>query len=323
MLPDLSVIIVAYHCRDELAACLQSLAPSRVGVSAEVFVVDNASRDGTAEMVRERFGWVHLVANAENRGFAAANNQAIVSATGRHVLFLNPDTAVSEGALETLVRTLDGDPTIGACGPRIVNPDGTPQHSLRRFPTFTALLHQYTILRAVRLFKPAYRRYKMANFTWERPADVDCLMGAALCVPREVLSRVGTLDERFFVYLEEMDLCRRLANAGYRVRFVPGAEVTHVGGVSAKSGPATVYFFRSLFAYLRKHRGRAVGSLMAATLMAGMFLRHMLLFPANALAGLLLLVLAQRTASARHIERAYDSARFLVRDGWLMMLKNP
>lgn len=322
MEPDVSIIIVSWNCRDAMADCLASLEAYEGTVSFETIVVDNASCDDTVALVAERFGSVRRIANQTNRGFAAASNQGFLVARGRNILFLNPDTVVLAGALDVLVKTLDEAPDIGACGPRIENPDGTTQRSVRSLPTFAALLHQYTPLRALRVLKPLYRQYKMADFDYDNSADVDTLMGAALCVPRKVLAEVGVLDERFFVYFEEVDLCCRLIRSGYRVRFAADARITHVGGVSASRGLARVYLFRSLFAYLRKHHGRVAGWAMAGALAAGMFVRQGALFVTAALSSLILLMLGQGAAARHHLHRARSSARFLTRDGWLMLLHN-
>ena len=321
MQPDLSVIIVSYNCRRQLADCLTSLAPDRRDLTLEVIVIDNAGSDETAAMVRERFGWARLIANDVNRGFAAANNQGLKVASGRNVLFLNPDTVVHEGALKMLAGTLDGDPKIGACGPQLLNADGTIQPSLRRFPTFAALLHQYTPLRVLRVLRGAYRRYKMADFDFKTAADVDVLMGACLCVPARVLAEVGPMDERFFVYFEEMDLCNRIHKAGYRVRFEPAARITHVGGVSAATATANLFFCRSLFRYLRKHNGRLKSLGMSIALRLGMFTREAVLLVVNLVAALALGVVGQGQRARRRLDRARSSLRFLGRDGWLALFQ--
>jgi hypothetical protein len=319
MRPDLSVIIVSFNCRGELAACLDSLPAGAGGLALETIVVDNASRDGAARMVAERFPQVRLVANERNRGFAAANNQGLALASGRCVLFLNPDTVVRPGALETLVRTLDGDPGIGICAPQLLDADGTIQPSLRREPTFAALLHQYTPLRVLRVFKGAYRRYKMEDFDFGSAADVEVVMGAAFCVPQGVLEQVGRLDERFFVYFEEMDFCRRVREAGCRVRFQPAAQITHIGGVSAASATSNLFFCRSLFRYLRKHNGPLKGRAMVWVLRLGMFLRETMLLVGNLAAALGLGLLLRPDRARRRLARARSAARFVFRDGWLTL----
>ncbi len=314
--PDLSVIIVAYRCRDDLARCLESVRTGAASLSAEVIVVENASGDGTAEMVRERFPEVHLIANRENRGFAAACNQGLAVASGRHVLFLNPDTRPAEGSLPTLVETLDRHPDVGACGPQLRGTDGAIQPSVRTDPTLAALLHQFTPLRLLRLLAPAYRRYKRRDMDFRSPADVDTVMGAALCVPRRVLDEVGPMDERYFVYHEEADLCLRIRRAGYRVRFEPAARVVHVGGVSAGHAAANVLYLRSLYRFLYKHHGRLKGGLMVAALRAGLYLREAMQLPAQALAAGAMLAVGQVDRAGRRGRRAWRALRYLGCDAW-------
>ncbi|MBM4018144.1 MAG: glycosyltransferase family 2 protein [Planctomycetes bacterium] len=321
MRPDLSVIIVSFNCRRELAACLESLRAGAGRLTIEAIVVDNASRDGSAEMVTREFHPVRLIANKANRGFAAANNQGAVLASGRCILFLNPDTVAGPGALETLVRTLDGDTSIGVCGPQLLSADGTVQPSARREPTFAALLHQYTPARLLRLFKGAYERYKLADFDFRTAADVDVVMGAAFCVPERVLAQVGVLDERFFVYFEEMDFCRRARQAGYRVRFEPAAQMTHIGGVSAATAASNLFFCRSLLRYIRKHNGPVKGRLMAAVLWLGMFNREALMLVGNLAAAAALVAAWQTERARRRLARARAAARFLFRDGWAALFE--
>jgi len=314
--PDLSVIIVAYRCRDDLARCLALLAEPTEDLATEVIVVENASGDGTAEMVRERFPEVRLIANAENRGFAAANNQGLAVASGRHVLYLNPDTLVAEGALAVLVQTLEADPELGACGPQLRNADGSIQPSVRTDPTPAALLHQYTPLRVLRFLAPAYRRYKRRDMDYGTAQDVDTLMGAAIAVPRRVLDEVGPMDERFFVYHEEADLCLRLRQAGYRVRFEPAARITHVGGVSAGTTAANVLYLRSLYKFLYKHHGLLKGGLMVLALRLGLFVREAIQAPVEALAALALAVVGKSDRARRRARRAWAAVRYVVYDGW-------
>jgi hypothetical protein len=318
---DLSIIIVSWNCRDELAACLVSIAPERHGVALETVVVDNASRDGAAEMVREKFPGVALIANVVNRGFAAANNQGIAATGGRNVLLLNPDTVVHDRALETFVRTLDGDGAIGACGAKLLNADGTVQTSVRTFPSFAALFYQYTPLRMFGVGKRAYRRYKSRDFGFDRPADVDSLMGAALCVPRRVLDQLGGLDERFFVYFEEVDLCRRIRDAGLRNRFVPEAVVTHLGGVSAGGqSAASLFLCRSMFRYLRKHESAAKLAFGLPVLWLGMMVRELSQLVGNSLAASVLQLAGDRDRSRRRRRRARSAVRFLFCDAWRVLL---
>lgn len=318
---DLSIVIVSWNCRDELAACLASIAPERHGLALETVVVDNASGDSTAEMVRSAFPGVGLIANEVNRGFAAANNQGIAATSGRNVLLLNPDTMVHEGALASLAGTLDGDGTIGACGPQLLNADGTIQTSVRRFPTFAALLYQYTPARMLGLGKRAYRDYKSRDFSFREAADVDSLMGAALCVPRGVLDRVHHLDERFFVYFEEVDLCRRIRDAGYRNRFVPEAVITHLGGVSAAGqSAASLFLCRSMFRYMKKHSRPAALAFGLPALWLGMMLREAFQLVSNSIAAAALAAGGRAERAGRRWHRVRSAGRFLCWDAWRVLL---
>jgi GT2 family glycosyltransferase len=317
---DLSIIIVSWNCRDELAACLRSLRDLDHGVSVETIVVDNASADAACDMVRREFPGVALIANEVNRGFAAANNQGLAVAAGRNVLLLNPDTVVHAGALASLVRTLDEDETIGACGPQLLNADGTVQPSVREFPTFAAVLYQYTPLRMFGVGRLAYRAYKARDFDFHRPADVHSLMGAALCVPRRVLDRVGALDERFFVYFEEVDLCRRMHDAGLRRRFVPEATITHLAGVSAGGqAAASLFLCRSMFLYLKKHNPRAKSLPGLVLLWIGMCLRELSQLVGNSVAAAVLLAVGRRDRASRRWRRTRGAARFLFIDAWRVL----
>jgi N-acetylglucosaminyl-diphospho-decaprenol L-rhamnosyltransferase len=234
----LAVVIVSFNCREALGQCLRSLPP------LEVVVVDNASGDGTCEMVRREFASVILIANNVNHGFAAGCNQGIRQTTGTFVLLLNPDTLITQEAIEQLLHAMDAT-HVGACGPRILNADGSVQLSCRRFPTlWRMLLAEFGVRAFYYVAAPA--------------GDVDQLMGSCLLLRRAALEQIGLLDERFFVYFEEVDLCRRLKSAGWRVRFVADAVITHIGGQSSQHdrSHSLQYRYRSLFEYYRKHHPR-------------------------------------------------------------------
>jgi GT2 family glycosyltransferase len=224
--------------------CLRSLA----GGAAEVFVVDNASEDGSAEAVRALRPEVTLIANAANEGFARANNQALRLAQGRYVCLLNPDTEVQPGALGRLQAALDRDPQLGIVGPRLLNPDGSLQSAGLRFPSRADLAGG-----AIPWGRPA-RRPRRRHAARESVAECDWLLGACMMIRREVLEQVGLLDEAYFMYGEEKDLCYRAKQAGWRVACVPEAEVVHHGGQSADQAPVQSYlaFLDSQFHFLGK-----------------------------------------------------------------------
>ena len=278
--PDLSVIIVNWNTRDLLAECLRSIADcgqlspqrSEVGLRipdcgspdrpiyqstnlpvTEVFVIDNASADGSAAMVRERFPWVTLIENAENVGFARANNQGIALATGRCVLLLNPDTVVHPGALATLVAFMDAQPAAGACGARLLNGDGSLQ--LACHPMLTPGREFWRLLFLDRLWPRA--TYRMEQWDTVTPCRVEVIKGACLLLRREALDQVGLLDESYFMYTEEVDVCCRLAQAGWDLWYVPAAVVTHFGEASSRQVKEAMYLqlYRSKIQFYRKFGG--------------------------------------------------------------------
>jgi N-acetylglucosaminyl-diphospho-decaprenol L-rhamnosyltransferase len=255
-LVDLSVIIVSWNVRDLLLRCLLSVAPD--GYSCEIVVVDNGSTDGSTDMVRSSFPEVRLVANAENRGFTAANNQGLALAQGRHLLLLNPDTEVQGDALSTMVGYLDDHPEVGALGPQLRYPDGSLQSSRRRFPTFATALVESTVVQEWWRDNRILRRYYMADTPDDAIQEVDWLVGACLLVRREAYQHVGGLDEGFFMYSEELDWCRRLKAAGWQIVYLPAAVVVHHEGKSSEQVvPARhIYFQSSKVRYFRKHHGR-------------------------------------------------------------------
>lgn len=253
----LSIIIVSWNVREDLKQCLRSIAENPPSGDYEVIVVDNASTDGTAASIKKEFPKISFTGNTENRGFAAANNQGIKISKGQYILLLNPDTIVHTGALDTLTRFMDENQDAGACGPKLLNADGTTQASARRFPTFGGALYRHTILRNLRIFRGSYEKWLMKDFDHGRRCDVDQLMGAALMLRRTAIEQVGALDEKFFMYYEEVDLCRRLKEAGWRTVFVPETTITHLGGSSARQVPASrrAMMLASMLGYFRKHHG--------------------------------------------------------------------
>jgi N-acetylglucosaminyl-diphospho-decaprenol L-rhamnosyltransferase len=260
---DLSIVIVSYNTRALLEACLRSLGAAVPGAHCltEVFVVDNASGDGSAAAVRAQFPEVRLIESEFNRGFAGANNLALPLCRGRYVMLLNPDTEVAPSALAALVAFMDLHPGVGAVGPRLLNPDGTPQPSGHAFPTLAGtalrLLLRHPLAPSRQQQRPEQARSDYECHDW--------LTGACLMVRRAVPEEVGLLDEEFFFWWEDVDWCRRIRAAGWEICLLPTAQVTHVG---AASGIA--YSLDALRAlegqchYFRKHHGRAAEGVMRA-----------------------------------------------------------
>lgn len=258
--PDLSIIIVNWNTRAMLADCLTSIAASRTACRLEIFVVDNASSDGSPDMVAADFPEVRLIRNTENRGFAAANNQAMRLAGGRHVLLLNSDTIVHPGVLDASVLYMDANPEVGIMGCRVLNADGSVQLSCGRFPTLANLLLLTSGLFKVRGFSAA-QRYRMDGWQRDSERDVDVISGCYLLARADAVRTVGLLDEAFFFFGEETDWCRRFREAGHAVRFAPVGTIIHFGGGSSKP----LSFRRDLMlseATVRLHRKH--GGLLAA-----------------------------------------------------------
>ena len=248
MTPDVTVSIVNHRNRDRLLETLAALGPgSEAGRAVEVVVLDNASGDGSVEAVRDRFPHVRVLAERRRRGFGANHNLVLAATRGRYVLLLNDDAVIRPAALDRLCDELDRSPTLGAVAPRILNADGTPQASAWRFPSpAAAALGVLTLGRA-----------GIVQSLGDRPRTVDWATAAVLLLRRAAVDLVGPFDEGFFMYAEETDLLRRLADAGYGVRYVPEVEALHHGQTSSGSVPTrrVSEHWRSRHRYWRKHHG--------------------------------------------------------------------
>ena len=255
---DLSICVVNWNTEAFLRDCLQSIYKGTSKLSREIFVVDNASKDGSVEMVRSLFPDVCLIVNQQNMGFAAANNQAIRLAKGRYILFLNPDTVTHNGALDTMVHFMAKHPEAGGVGCKLLNADGSVQHSIRRFPSFGVILLESTILRRIPFLRGCIGDFKAKDFSFDKTEEVDAVCGAGLLVRKSVLDEVGPMDERYFMFIEELDLCRRMREKGYKIYFIPNAQITHFGGESRNQNPEGLMMvgINSLFRYITKFEGR-------------------------------------------------------------------
>lgn len=270
---DVSVVIVSYNTRDILAACLASVQASVGAGRVETIVVDNASRDGSADMVARHFPGVGLVRSETNLGFAAANNAAFKLARGRYVVLLNPDALLAPDTLATAVARMDATPGAGLAGGKLIGGDGSLQPSAREFPS---LLNEVLVLSGLAARFPRSRLFGRFDRGWADPdlaAEVDWVPGAFTIVRRAALDHVGAFDERFFLYYEEVDLCRRFKAAGWQVWYWPSIVVRHTGGESSKtvenveftsSGSQLILWrMRSGLLYYRKHHGATIAGLVA------------------------------------------------------------
>ena len=255
---DVSVVIVTYNVRGFLEQALRSVEAASAGLAVETWVVDNDSADGSAEMVRERFPDVRLIANEENVGFATANNQALREARGRYALVLNPDTILQEDTLRTLVAFMDARPDAGAVGCRILNPDGTfAPESRRAFPTPAVAFYRISGLSKLFPKSPRFGRYNLTHLPLDEVCEVDALSGSCMMVRTEAVSdgEAGLFDEAFFMYGEDLDWCYRIQQAGWRIYYTPETQIVHYKGESTKQGDLryVVLFYGAMLRFVEKH----------------------------------------------------------------------
>ncbi len=255
---DVTIIIVNWNTRDILRECLRSVFEQTCDIAFEVIVVDNASSDGSAEMVKKEFPQVVLISNAENRGFAVANNQGIRIAKGRYVLLLNPDTIVLDGAIQKTIAFADQNPTCGVVGIRNDRPDGTLVKNCFEFARVQNLM--ISLLGLHRVF-PRNRFFGRERITWWDYLTirrVDVVAGCFMLVKRQAIDQVGGMDEAYFMYGEEMDWCWRFRQAGWETLYYPDAQIIHYGGMSVAQNHSRmrVEQQKSLLRFIEKRQGR-------------------------------------------------------------------
>lgn len=233
--PDLSVLIVTYNSSRLVGALLDGLRAQLAPLRAEVVLVDNASHDGTADTVALQYPWVRLVRSRQNLGFAAGNNLAARHATGRVLLLLNPDALAAPGCIARGLALMDAHPQVGLAGARLLAEDGSPQPSARMFPS---LVQEAFVLSGLAARFPRSRWFGRLDRSWSDPdqsATVDWVPGAFALIRRSLFDALGGFDERYFLYYEEVDLCRRVQQAGLQVQYWPELRVHHIGGASART----------------------------------------------------------------------------------------
>jgi len=245
---DLSIIIVNWNTRDLLLNCIRSVYETVQEIAFEIWVVDNGSTDGSQQAVKAAFPQVQLIENTQNRGFAAANNQALKQMSGCYALLLNSDAALTDGAAQNLLAFMESTPTAGmACG-QLLNPDGSLQNSIANFPTLLTLISNETLLRI--LFP---ERFPSKRRNYSGPIPVESGIGACLMIRKTAMERVGLFDEKFFFFFEETDWAYRMRQANWRIFFVPSARIIHAQGKSAGNSVASrILFYRSRYIYLKK-----------------------------------------------------------------------
>jgi GT2 family glycosyltransferase len=267
-IPDLSISIINWNTQDLLANCLESVEQTKDGLDVEIIVVDNASTDGSQEMVQARFPAVKLVENQDNLGFARANNQALEQSRGRYVMLLNSDTLLQQGSLQAMVSFMDSHPEVGIVGARLINGDGSLQRSWARFPS---------ILSEV-LGANFRQRKRFSSHNSSLVYEVDWVGGACLLIRHSTMEQVGLLDERFFMYSEELDWCYRTRQSGWSICYLPEACVIHLGGQSSRlaSQRMKAELYKSKLLFFCKHYGRQRASLLTMFLQVLFFARGFL-----------------------------------------------
>ncbi len=253
----LSIIIVNWNTRQLLDECLASIYRETKDIDFEVFIVDNNSSDHSAKMVKEKYPQTRLIENKENRGFAAANNQAIKLAGGEYILILNPDTIILNNALTKAVKILEAKPDAGILGARTYNKDMSQQKTVRKNPT---LATQLIFPRKMKQLFPnwkALKNYYQDDFNYTAEDFVEQIQGSFMLIKKEVFDKIGLLDEKFFVWFEEIDFCKRTRTAGYKILYSPEVEIIHYGGESFSQVPTIKkqrMYSQSLLYYFWKHK---------------------------------------------------------------------
>lgn len=307
-MPDVSVIIVSWNAKAHLLNCLHSLIDTANGYSQELIVVDNASSDGSPDVVASQFPAVKLIKNAENLGFAKANNIGMQTSRGRYVCLINSDVIVLEGCIEKLMAFMDENHNVGMTGPRILNPDHSLQVQCRRFPTIWNNICQALGFNKLFPKSAIFSEPFMNYWAHDKVQKVDVITGCFWMVRRKAVDKVGLLDEDFFIYAEDIDWCKRFNKAGWDVLFYPEAEAIHIGGASSDNAPIKFYLEmqKADLQYWRKHHGK----LGQASYLVLIFLRHMLRMPSGALQ---YIVVPSKRKSA-----SYKLRRNLACLGWLV-----
>ena len=257
--PEVSVCIVSWNVADDLRACLESLYAQEDDPTVEIIVVDNNSSDGTVAMLESEYPKVITIVNSENRGFAAATNQALARGGGHYLMMLNPDTVVPAGGLGALVRFAEAHPEAGIIAPKLLNPDGSLQYSCRRFPTLTAAIFRNTMLG--RLFPKARSAadYIMSDWDHDSVREVDWASGACMLIRRESYEEIGPLDEGFRWGSEDVDYCLRARGAGWQVLYTPEPAIIHAIGRSTDQAVVRTIItaHRSMYRLHAKHFARS------------------------------------------------------------------
>jgi GT2 family glycosyltransferase len=309
MKPNISIIILSWNTKEYLHKCLTSFGHRLDSKHYEIIVIDNASADGSAEMVQKHFPRVKLIVNSTNTGYAAGNNQGIRMAQGNHILLVNSDIEVIENAPEVMADFLDRNGSYGAVATRMIQADGSVQKSCTRFPTLATLflfdIDRNNLLRHT----PPVRKYLMREFDHVSSMDVEQPPAAFFMITRKTRTAVGLLDEQFFLFFNDVDYCKRIAESGYRIRYLAEAVVVHHGGKSvARETSYRTQWYIGRYRYYRKWHG-VVGGFLAKLVTTIVILEYGLVLMARKM-------LPSRTEGNRHSYPSWREGYELVRLIW-------
>jgi GT2 family glycosyltransferase len=230
---ELSIIIVTWNSEDEITSCVESIKRNTADIRAELIIIDNNSSDNTPSVLKRiNYPNIQVYLNKENTGYTKAVNQGAGYASGDYIFLLNPDTVLADNTLKQLTDFLKNNNSYGACAPRLVNEDGTVQYSIRHFPDFRDMYFEFTLLSYFFPESSYFGRWKMKCFDYSKDTDVDQPMAAALMIQKNVLEEVNNMDERFFMFFNDVDLCRRIWETGYKIRYLSAPEIVHKKGAS-------------------------------------------------------------------------------------------
>ena len=230
---ELSIIIVTWNSEHEITPCVESISRNTADINTELIIIDNYSSDKTPFVLKKiNYPNLQVYLNDENNGYTKAVNQGIKYAKGDYILLLNPDTVLSDNSLMQLTQFLKNNKGYGACAPRLINEDGTVQYSIRHFPGFRDMFFEFSLLSYIFPKSLVFGRWKMKYFDYSTDADVDQPMAAVLMIQKNVLEEVNSMDERFFMFFNDVDICRRIWETGYKIRYLSDPEIIHKKGVS-------------------------------------------------------------------------------------------
>lgn len=283
---DLTVGIINWNTKDLLKDCLASIQRGKYLDIVNVVVVDNNSADGSQEMVKDAFPQVNLIENSSNVGYAAAANQILRSSETSYIFLLNSDTEILPGSMELLIDSMKQHPDAGVIGPLVLNPDDSVQYSCRNFPSFAdAMVHAF--LGAFSPSNPYSKRYKMVECDRKNDREVDWVSGAAVCLRKDAVKSIDYFDEDFYMYVEDMDLCYRLRQAGWKVYYTPQAKVYHHVGQSSKqiSMKMIVEHQKSIYLFYSRLYNDKPWRYLKVLIAIGLFFRGLLLIFTERLRG--------------------------------------